>query len=127
MIPPGLHLAAADSDFNQAQLTRDCQVMHPGQSDAAPYEKRRFLQECHGASWWILQCHPNELARIYFARLTIEGRREEDECVIQVLAVLLERQAGVVGQLEVQIIATLCEKRRKQFCNESGMRTQGDL
>ena len=52
--------------------------------------------------------------------LTIEGRRKEDECVVQVLAVLLERQAGVVGQLEVQIIATICKRSRQQLDDMGG-------
>lgn len=33
------------------------------------------------------------------------GRREENEAVVQVLVIALEREGGVVGQLEVEIKA----------------------
>lgn len=33
------------------------------------------------------------------------GRREENEAVVQVLVIALEREGGVVGQLEVEIEA----------------------
>lgn len=33
------------------------------------------------------------------------GRREENEAVVQVLVIALEREGGIVGQLEVEIEA----------------------
>lgn len=33
------------------------------------------------------------------------GRREENEAVVQVLAIALEREGGVVGEFEVEIEA----------------------
>lgn len=37
--------------------------------------------------------------------LTLGGRTEEDEAVVQVLAVPLEADLGVVGELEVEVVA----------------------
>ena len=51
------------------------------------------------------------------SELTIDGRREQNESIVQVLSVSLQAELGIVGELEVEI-----EAARLQGLEEQGVR-----